>query len=163
MKAVPGHGGGEWLQRDWDLEGGSGTRVSVQSPAYVDLTASVSKAARGIKDETTRRTAGEKDINEEAKLTRGKRKVHRMEHLGPEPPSSSRTPAVRTVTHKPFHPQVPDRQVNLGGISSACYWMVHVLLVFGVIWRNRTISYLFKLPLLCCSLLFAVKTHFNKF
>lgn len=46
-KAVPGRGGGGWLQRDWGLEDGSGTRVSVQSPVYVGLTASVSKAARG--------------------------------------------------------------------------------------------------------------------
>lgn len=46
-KAVPGRGGGGWLRRDWVLEDGSGTRVSVRSPIYVGLTAFVSKAAKG--------------------------------------------------------------------------------------------------------------------
>lgn len=47
LKAVPGRGGGGWLRRGWGPEDGSGTRVSVRSPVYVGLTASVSKEAKG--------------------------------------------------------------------------------------------------------------------
>lgn len=69
---MPGHGGGGWLRRGWGREDGSGTRVSVQSPVYVGLTASVSKAARGkIKDDIPRGMAGKKDIHEEAEIERG--------------------------------------------------------------------------------------------
>lgn len=47
-KAVPGRGGGGWLQRGWGLGGGSGTRASVRSPVYAGLTASVSKTASRV-------------------------------------------------------------------------------------------------------------------
>lgn len=71
---MPGRGGGGWLQRDWGLEDGSGTRVSVQSPVYVGLTASVSEAARGeIRDDIPRGTAGKTDIKEVAETERGTR------------------------------------------------------------------------------------------
>lgn len=101
---MPGHGGGGWLQRDWGLEDGSGTRVSVQSPVYVGLTASVSKAAKGkINDDIPRGTAGEKDFNEEAEDERGNGEWCSRAQ-SPSQVQVYECPK-HTITHTPFNPQ----------------------------------------------------------
>lgn len=161
---MPGHGGGGWLQKDWGLEDGSGTRVSVRSLVYVGLTASVSKAARErIKDDTPRGTTGKKVTNEEAET---ERKLNNA--LGLQAPARFKFTNVMR-TQQPTHQLT--RNARRAGQPKTCYWVppfksemssgktrVHSLRLYGL--RNKTISHLIKSPTLPSSLLFAIKGPF---